>query len=717
MSSDVKYIIREISDNLHYKKSIRNIVKARALYEDNRHLVLNINDKSDSLQVSSKIVSQTQRKFYSVKFDICKDEKILTRTSCACLDYKKKSLKEKTYMCKHVIVVIFRFFDELLRENYFKGFESVMYRANDENQEIISNFNIESKIIEINDYLDFTFEIEGMSELEVNLIIDSLRLGKKFIKIDNNRFIDLSGGNSKEAIKLIGILDNVKEFDKNNSIRIHKNKSFYLADYINGNACSDNTKEFIKRYLLGIEKLKNAKFEVPSSLDAKLRDYQIEGYNWFKTLSSMGCSGILADEMGLGKTVQTIAYILSEKNSKTLIVTPTSLIYNWQSEFLKFAKDVKVLVIHGTKAERKKLLDKFDFYDVVIISYGTLKNDFDFYGNKNFDIMIIDEAQNIKNPSSKSSIFVKNIRAKSKFALTGTPIENNLLELWSIFDYAMSGYLFSKGDFKNKFMKSENNYELLGKLISPFVLRREKKNVLKELPDKIEKKFFVELSKQQKKVYSAYVKKVKTMVKDESNKIEVLSYIMKLRQLCLEPNLVVDDYEGGNSKLDITIEMIDSYSIDNHKILIFSSFIGVLKSISEKLIQKNIDFSYIDGSISASDRTRLVEQFNSDSNKKVFLISLKAGGTGLNITSADIVIHYDPWWNLAAENQASDRAHRIGQKNNVEVIKLISKGTIEEKIINLQESKKDIIEKVMTGKAIKEGILSSLSEKELLELF
>ena len=328
--------------------------------------------------------------------------------------------------------------------------------------------------------------------------------------------------------------------------------------------------------------------------------------------------------------------------------------------------------------------------------------------------------QNIKNYSSLSSEAVKSINAKVKFALTGTPIENNLMELWSIFDYVMPTYLYSKSKFQDKFMGKDGDIEKLRSMIKPFILRRLKKDVMLELPEKVEKKFFVEMAESQKKVYKAFAEDAKNKLLDkdeENNKITILSYLTKLRQICLDPSLIIEDYNGENSKLDVAMDIIVDRIENNKKILLFSQFTSVLDVIKKKLDEEEIGYYYLDGGTKASSRIEMVNKFNEDEEKNIFLISLKAGGTGLNLTGASTVVHFDPWWNPAIEDQATDRAHRMGQKNSVEVIKLIGKGTIEEKILTLQESKKEIIDNIMGSNYENGTLLSSLSEEEILELF
>ena len=429
--------------------------------------------------------------------------------------------------------------------------------------------------------------------------------------------------------------------------------------------------------------------------------------------------------MGLGKTLQTITLLLSNKESKSLIIAPTSLIYNWNNEFKKFAPNMKIAIANGSKEEREKLLKEYKEYDVIITTYNLLRRDIDIY-TMEFDYCILDEAQNIKNSSSQNAKAVKTINAKRRFALTGTPIENSLMELWSIFDFIMPNYLYDEKRFTYRyFRRLEEGPEIiqeLNRLIKPFILRRYKKNVIKELPDKIEKRLYVPLSDEQTKVYEAYSKYVKDIIAKKvedleftSSKIEILSYITKLRQLCLDPSVVMEEYNGDSGKIDSLMELFEQSVCENHKVLVFSQFTSVLKNIGKTLEKNNFRYSYLDGSIPSIDRMKMVEEFNNGENS-VFLISLKAGGTGLNLTSADIVIHFDPWWNPAVEDQATDRAHRIGQKNVVEVIKLIAKGTIEEKIVDLQDTKRELISKIL-GDDLSADNINTLSEEDILSLF
>jgi len=424
--------------------------------------------------------------------------------------------------------------------------------------------------------------------------------------------------------------------------------------------------------------------------------------------------------MGLGKTIQTITFLLSEENRHSLIVTPTSLIYNWKQEFDKFAPSLRVGIIHGNKNDRKKVLNNIYDYDIILTTYGTLKNDILEYENIKFDYLILDEGQNINNPESQNAKLIKKIKSKSRFVLTGTPMENNLIELWALFDFIMPGYLCSLQEFCSKFIKQEEDYiEDLKILISPYILRRIKKDVIKEIPEKIETKFLVEMTGSQKKIYKAFLKEIQDNIKNpkiNKNNMTIFSYLTKLRQACLDPAVIIDEYSGGSGKINIAKELILE-NMKEHKILLFSQFTSVLSRISHELNVQNIKYSYLDGSISSKNRVKLVNEFNENKDIRVFLISLKAGGTGLNLTSADIVIHFDPWWNLSVEDQATDRAHRIGQKHVVEVIKLIAKDTIEEKILLLQDDKKELINNVITGELKDGNIINKMTNNEILNLF
>jgi SNF2 family DNA or RNA helicase len=575
-------------------------------------------------------------------------------------------------------------------------------------------------------YFDMEFKIGDIPALESTNILRAFRDNHKYYKLKSGEFLDLEELELKRFLKLLDVVS-YKETEDNH-IQISKNKGVFLDNYLEENKIryikgKSELKE-IRDKFKNIEKLK---FKEPEDLKGSLREYQKLGYNWFKTLDHLGFGGILGDEMGLGKTLQAITFILSNKGSKTLIVAPTSLIYNWLSEFEKFAPSVSVAAIYGSKEEREEIFKNVENYDVIITTYNLLKRDSENYDKMDFCYCILDEAQYIKNPNSQNAIAAKSIKARTKFALSGTPIENSLMELWSIFDFIMPGYLYDEKRFSVRYHKklreSPEIIEDLNRLIKPFILRRRKKEVIKELPDKIEKKLMVSLDDEQKKIYKIYadhaMELIAKKVKNEefkNSKIEILSYITKLRQLCLDPNILMKDYNGGSGKIEALVEVLKQSIEEGHRILVFSQFTSVLKNISKRLNVEGISFSYLDGSIPSEKRMNMVKAFNEGENS-VFLISLKAGGTGLNLTSADIVIHFDPWWNPAVEEQATDRAHRIGQKNVVEVIKIIAKGTIEEKILALQEDKKKLISQLMGDELSGGEGFAALTEEEILGLF
>lgn len=576
------------------------------------------------------------------------------------------------------------------------------------------------------DYFEMQFKLGNISEEETTRILRSFRDNLKYYKLESGEYLDLEQPSIKEALTLIDNLLQDEELN-NNLIEIGMNKGAYIEDYLEEKGLRyietcDELKELKSR----LSNIKGKVFQPPYGLQATLREYQKDGYNWFRTLDYLGFGGILGDEMGLGKTLQTITLLLSKPESKSLIVAPTSLIYNWKNEFEKFAPSMKVLLCNGTPEERIKELKNYTEYDVIITTYNLLRRDLEYY-DMTFDYFIIDEAQNIKNSSSLSAKSVKDIKSKTRFALTGTPIENSLMELWSIFDFVMPGYLYDEKKFTTRyFRRLEEGPEILeelNRMVKPFILRRYKKNVIKELPDKIEKRLLVPMSDEQKVVYETYSNYAKDLIeqKVENNefsksRIEILSYITKLRQICLDPSVTMENYLGGSGKIDALMELLEQSSSEGHKILVFSQFTSVLKNIAKILKEQNYKYSYLDGSISSLERMKMVEEFNEGDNS-VFLISLKAGGTGLNLTSADVVIHFDPWWNPAVEDQATDRAHRIGQKNVVEVIKLIASGTIEEKIVELQDTKRELINSVLGDDLSSGTFINTLHEQDILNLF
>ena len=577
------------------------------------------------------------------------------------------------------------------------------------------------------DYFEMNFILGDIPYSETTEILRAFRNNLKYYKLSNGEYLDLEEIDLNKFLKLLDVINPNDEITEN-KITFNKNKGAFVDNFLDDNKIRFiKGKKELKEIRDKFKSIDKLKFKEPKDIKADLREYQKHGFNWFKTLDYLGFGGILGDEMGLGKTLQAITFILSNIGSKTLVVAPTSLIYNWHSEIEKFAPNLKAIIVNGDPEERETALKNIDKVDIIITTYNLLKRDLENYKKLEFDYCFLDEAQYIKNPHSQNAKAVKEIKAKSRFALTGTPIENSLMELWSIFDFVMPEYLYDEKRFSVRYHKKLKEgpevLEELNKLIKPFILRRHKKDVITELPNKIEKKLVVSLNDEQKKIYGTYAKHATDLiakkVKDDefkNSKIEILSYITKLRQLCLDPSILVDNYTGGSGKIEALVEILHQSIESNHKVLVFSQFTSVLKNISERLNNEDITYSYLDGSIPSEKRMSMVNDFNEGDNS-VFLISLKAGGTGLNLTSADVVIHFDPWWNPAVEDQATDRAHRIGQKNVVEVIKLISKGTIEEKIISLQDEKRSLISKLMGDELSSVNSLTALTEEEIIDLF
>lgn len=668
-----------------------------------RKLVINDYSKLDKDDITfyATVIDENHRKNYTSIISINTKTRVISNMSCDCHSLLSNT---KPQMCSHIVATVLNGLENLNKDTNNE--------YSDENITINPNINLDISQSR-NGYMNMKLDIDGVDSNEYRDIFSSYKNNNRLYRMKNGAYLDLKYNDLEQAFKLIDILNIYNDFD---NMKIPNNKAMYLEKLIEDeNLNFVNGSKYVSNVVKRFNKVKSESYQVPKDLNATLRDYQVNGFEFFKTLSDYEFGGILADEMGLGKTIQTIAFLLSNKDKKSIVITPTALIYNWKSELEKFAPTLKVGILHAVKSERENILDNIDNYDVILTTYTTYKNDIDKYDNINFDYCIIDEAQNIKNPDAIITKAIKNVNAKVKFALTGTPIENNLMELWSIFDFIMPGYLYNKSKFKSTFISNDKNIIELKNLIKPFILRRTKKEVITELPDKIEQKIIIDLEKEHKRAYKGYVNLITRKIKENNqDNITVFSYLTKLRQLCLSPELMVKNYQGKNSKLDVLINIINDSN--DEKILVFSQFTKVLEIIGKRLKEENISYSYLDGKTSAKDRVRLVEEFNIN-NDKVFLISLKSGGTGLNLTSANIVVHFDPWWNPAVEDQASDRAHRIGQKNVVNVIKLIAKGTAEERVINLQESKKELIEDVINGNLDNSSTLKNLSKYDIIDLF
>ncbi len=582
-----------------------------------------------------------------------------------------------------------------------------------------------------NDLLEIDLEKIDFSPSELESIFKSYSLKKKFHRLKNGNFIDLENSSIKTLTNIIENTGVKFNLSNNSKFTVPKYRSVYLNNLLDSSEDINVKKEAsFKELVRKISDASNLDFSLPSSMQNILREYQKTGYNWLKTLDMLGFGGILADDMGLGKTLQIISIFEDEKvhdSLTSIVVCPSSLYLNWQKEINKFAPDLNVLVISGGAIYRKQLIKEINKYDIVITSYDLLKRDIDEYSDYNFRYIIADEAQYIKNNNTKNAKALKMLKGKTKFALTGTPIENSLAEVWSIFDFCMPGFLYSYSKFKEKFEKSivrDNDLkrqETLKNMVEPFILRRIKKDVLKELPEKTETKMYSIMSEKQERIYNAYLYKIKQQVKTEieengieKSKMKILALITRLRQICCHPSLFLEDYDGESSKLEQCIQLLEDACSSGHKILVFSQFTSMFELIKKELEKRNIKYYELTGQTKVDTRVELVDKFNKESTVPVFLISLKAGGTGLNLTSADMVIHFDPWWNLSVQNQATDRAYRIGQKNNVQVFSLITENTIEEKVVKLQEAKKNLSDNIITSS---ETFISSLSNDEIMKLF
>ncbi len=585
-----------------------------------------------------------------------------------------------------------------------------------------------------NNLLSINLENLDLDIDELKSLMEKYKLKKKYHRLKDGSFIDLEENEEIDFFdKLItGIDINYKEL-KEGKITLPVNRTIYLNQLLKGiNGVQVVTNN---RYREIVNELDKNQLEeeviVPKKLENVLRYYQKTGFKWLKILDRYKFGGILADDMGLGKTIQMLSVIVDniEEGRASLVVSPSSLTLNWENEAKKFTEDLKVLVIRGTLAERKRKINDIENYDLVITSYDLLKRDIDLYNEKNYQFryVIADEAQYLKNSNTQNAKTIKQIKADTRYALTGTPIENSLAELWSIFDYIMPGYLFTYKKFKTTYEtpiikdNDENAMRKLKMLIQPFILRRNKKEVLKELPDKTVTILNNEMNEEQRKIYMSYLLQAKQDISEqidmngfEKSQIKILAALTRLRQICCHPSLFIDNYKDGSSKLNQCIEIIEDAIKGNHKILLFSGYTSMFSFIQKELERRNIKYFKLIGSTKVDERIELVEKFNNDPEVKIFLISLKAGGTGLNLTGADIVIHYDPWWNISTENQATDRAYRIGQKKNVQVYKLITKDSIEEKIYELQKKKEKLMDNMLNTKTT---FINRFTREEIMNLF
>ncbi|MRH41994.1 serine/threonine protein phosphatase [Aquibacillus halophilus] len=563
--------------------------------------------------------------------------------------------------------------------------------------------------------LDIHFDIGGISKKDVQHVLQAMVEKQQYYRIPNGPLLALEGEDFESFRQLSDQLQLSKKQLEQGQLQVPAARSFQVEEVLS--ATYFQYSDAFQNLLTELKNPNKLNFTLPESIQAELRDYQLTGFQWFKTLSHYHLGGILADDMGLGKTIQTICYLVSEKEEKpetfsSLIVVPASLLYNWKKEFEKFAPSIKIEIIIGNKEQRKTIIANSQA-DVYITSYPLLRKDIELYENTHFDVLILDEAQAIKNHLTLTAKAARALNTSKRFALSGTPIENSLDELWSLF------HTISPGLFGNKKSFLAFEHEYIAKITRPFIMRRIKKDVLHELPDKIESVQYSDLTKDQKEVYLAYIEKMQQQITEtinekgfEKGKLEILAGLTRLRQICCHPLLFLDNYTGKSGKLEQLKELVHDLQASGKRALVFSQFSSMLTIINQTLQKEQVDTFYLDGSTPSEQRMEMSERFN-EGEKSVFLISLKAGGTGLNLTGADTVILYDLWWNPAVEEQAAGRAHRIGQKKVVQVIRLITEGTIEEKIFEMQQKKRELVDQIIQPG---ETMLSKLSEKEIREL-
>lgn len=567
-------------------------------------------------------------------------------------------------------------------------------------------------------WLEFKFELD-IPEKQIKEVLLALKEKRKYYRLHDGTLYSLETRELQEIRRFLNAVPE-QEFDYESVLNLPIKNGLYLLDSAEETSLfkiEDRLHHFYESLINPNEVIE----EVPKTLKNLLRDYQIFGYKWMKNLAKFGFGGILADDMGLGKTIQSLTYIQSvldeirSLNAPILIVCPTALTYNWLSEVFKFVPEIQALVIDGNKNERLKIQKELVNIDVLITSYSLLRNDIKWYEKQKFHTVFFDEAQNFKNPFTQTAKVVKKLNADQRFALTGTPIENSLEELWAIYHVVFPELFGGLKEFSNLTKKT------ISKRVRPFLLRRLKEDVLKELPEKIESKESVELLPEQKKLYAAYLAKLrhdtlKHLAVDKftlgKNHIKILAGLTRLRQICCHPALFIEGYEGSSAKFEQLFQIIEASKITGRRVLIFSQFTKMLDLIGRELSIMGEQFFYLDGQTPSEERLSICNRFNAGEHN-FFLISLKAGGVGLNLTGADTVILYDNWWNPAVENQATDRAYRFGQMNDVQVIKLVAKGTIEDKMNELQEKKKQLIGEIIetNGKAS-----FNLTEEDIREL-
>ncbi|RFU60931.1 helicase SNF [Peribacillus glennii] len=567
-------------------------------------------------------------------------------------------------------------------------------------------------------WLEFKFEIDGIPEKHIRDILEALEEKRKYYRLKDGSLLSLETREFKEVHRFLNALP-VKTDKSASKLQVPLVHGIQMLDIIDSSKTfvSDNS---FQMFLDQIRKPESLEYKVPESLNSILHEYQKQGYYWMKNLAQYGFGGILADDMGLGKTLQSITFILSvlsdirDQRQPVLIICPSSLTYNWLGEFMKFAPELQAVVLDGAKTERMKLQGELQDIDVVITSYPLLRRDIRWFEKQTFHTVFFDEAQAFKNPLTQTARAVKQLHSTHRFALTGTPVENSLEELWSIFHIVFPELFKGLKDYSNLSRKT------IVRRIRPFLLRRMKEDVLLDLPEKVELLEKAEMLPDQKKLYAGYLAKLrhdtlKHLDKDtlRKNRIKILAGLTRLRQICCHPALFVDGYKGSSAKFEQLMQILEEAKLSGRRVLIFSQFTKMLELIGRELADRGQSYFYLDGLTPSEQRVEICDRFNSG-ERDLFLISLKAGGTGLNLTGADTVILYDIWWNPAVDQQAADRAYRIGQTKSVEVIKLVARGTIEEKMDELQEKKRNLVEEIIGSK--EKNSTSVLTEEDIREI-
>lgn len=699
------YIVEQLQPKLYFdidRSRQRPVLVARMIFAYGEHEVNPLQDEHKGSYIlvrDREEEEQLLRLMYDKHFSVRREQFVLTKED-------------------EIFQLMTEGMQDLCRQ--FEVFYSKEYKANS-----IKKVGMLSAGIRLNtdiNLLEMDVDYGHIPKEELRDFFRSLKLKKKYYRLKSGAFVNLMT-EDKQIDELRDLLS-IGEVTEDNKIAFSQTAVMEVDELL------PHTQRITRDagYKQLLEDLKNpdkTNWELPNGMEDILRPYQITGYRWLCSLAHYGMGGILADDMGLGKTLQTITYVLANPGTRTLIVCPTSLAYNWQDEFSKFAPQIATQIISGTPQERADLMQQSTDVPVWITTYPLIRKDVDLYKAQIFDACFIDEAQFIKNPTSLGAKAVKAVQAKHRFALTGTPIENTLSELWSIFDFVMPGFFGRYRQFEECYEKpilrdhDSVQMQKLRRKIRPFVLRRMKKEVLTELPDKIETRRMAEMGAKQRKIYESYLARIQMeLAGDEENtpggnRMQVLAALTRLRQICCHPATFASNYHGGSGKLDLLMEQLPDILEGGHSVIVFSQFTSMLSIIAHELKQRNIPFFYLAGSTSAQERKREVKEFNRG-EVKVFLISLKAGGTGLNLTGADTVIHFDPWWNPAVEDQATDRAYRIGQKKKVQVIKYVMKDSIEEKIYELQKRKKQLSDQLIQAG---ESFVTQLTMEEIKELF